>query len=292
MPVSDFFHWFFLFQFYSFLGWCCEMVYCSLRQRRLCEKRGFLNSPICPIYGHGALLVLWALKGGCRDPLLTFFFGALLTSAVEYLTSFIMEKLFHMRWWDYSDYRFNLNGRVCLLNSTLFGLACVALCHLIHPRVEALVRTLSGLGIAFPLAVILLIGYAADIVLSVRSAIQMGERLKKLQAIHSELQQKLEELKREQLTRLEQNLAGKREELKERRDESLRRFREKLETLEEQGEELSLRWKQAKTDAQERTWSLLDGPDFFERRLLRSHPRLRAKDRAEALQKLREHLKK
>ena len=108
--------WFLLFILYSFLGWCGETVYCSLGQRRLCEKRGFLNGFLCPIYGHGALLVLYALHGGCESPLLTFLFGMLLTSAVEYVTSYYMEKLFHMRWWDYSHYRFQINGRVCLLN--------------------------------------------------------------------------------------------------------------------------------------------------------------------------------
>ena len=86
---------FLLLMLYSFLGWCGEMVYCSLGQRRLCEKRGFLNGPICPIYGHGALLVL--LTGGYQTPLETFLIGAIQTSAVEYLTSYLMEKLFHMR---------------------------------------------------------------------------------------------------------------------------------------------------------------------------------------------------
>ena len=87
---------------YSLLGWCGEMVYCSIGQRRLCEKRGFLNGPLCPIYGHGALVVLLVLDGGCEHPALTFLLGALLTSLVEYVTSYAMEKLFRMRWWDYS----------------------------------------------------------------------------------------------------------------------------------------------------------------------------------------------
>ena len=114
---------------YSFLGWCGEMVYCSIGQRRLCEKRGFLNGPL----GHGANVVLLVLDGGCDNPILTFFLGAVLTSLVEYVTSFAMEKLFHMRWWDYSHYKFHINGRICLLNSTLFGLASVFLCHAANP---------------------------------------------------------------------------------------------------------------------------------------------------------------
>ena len=127
LPLSfeDFCALFLLFIAYSTLGWCGEMIYCSVPKGRLCEKRGFLNGFLCPIYGHGALLVLYALRGGFRNPFLTFLFGALLTSALEYFTSWVMEKLFHMRWWDYSHYKFQINGRVCLLNSTCFGLACV-----------------------------------------------------------------------------------------------------------------------------------------------------------------------
>ena len=135
LPLSfeDFCALFLLFIAYSTLGWCGEMIYCSVPKGRLCEKRGFLNGFLCPIYGHGALLVLYALHGGFRNPFLTFLFGALLTSALEYFTSWVMEKLFHMRWWDYSHYKFQINGRVCLLNSTCFGLACVLLCHVVHP---------------------------------------------------------------------------------------------------------------------------------------------------------------
>ena len=79
----------------------------------ICEKRGFLNGFLCPIYGHGALLVLYLLHGGFQNPVLTFIFGAIVTSILEYFTSWIMEKLFHMRWWDYSHYKFQINGRVC-----------------------------------------------------------------------------------------------------------------------------------------------------------------------------------
>ena len=183
---------------YSFLGWCGEMVYCSIGQRRLCEKRGFLNGPICPIYGHGAIVVLLALDGGCDSPVLTFFLGAVLTSLVEYVTSYAMEKLFHMRWWDYSRYRFHINGRVCLLNSTLFGLASVFLCHAANPPIADRLASLFLSGVGCPLALVLLAIYLADIALSVRSAIQIGDRLAKLQAIQDELVQKLEQLRYEQ----------------------------------------------------------------------------------------------
>lgn len=219
---------------YSTLGWCGEMLYCSIPKGRLCEKRGFLNGFLCPIYGHGALLVLYMLHGGFENPLLTFFFGALVTSALEYFTSWLMEKLFHMRWWDYSGYRFQINGRVCLLNSTCFGLACVLLCHFVHPRLWAHITSL-GSTITIPLASFILGIYLMDIILSVRSAIQLSTQLDKLRDLQSDIRE---------------HLAEKREESQERRAER-------------------------RLEARERARALRDGADIFERRLLHSHPQLR-----------------
>ena len=256
---------FLLLMVYSFLGWCGEMVYCSIGQRRLCEKRGFLNGPLCPIYGHGALIVLLCLNGGCENPLLTFFFGAILTSIVEYVTSFGMEKLFHMRWWDYSRYKFHINGRVCLLNSILFGLASVFLCHFANPPIAAWLTGLFASGAGVPLAIVLLLIYLADIVLSVRSAIRIGARLARLHAIHDELTEKLEELKTEQQQNLE---AG----------------RQRLEAA------ISSRLDSARAEAQQKLHALYERPDFFERRLFRSFPTMKSVRHPEALKKWREYL--
>ena len=108
---------FLLLMIYSAAGWVGEMFYCSVGKGHICEKRGFLNGFICPIYGHGALLVLYVLHGGLKNPLLTFLAGMALTSALEYFTSWFMEAVFHMRWWDYSRKKIQLNGRICLQNS-------------------------------------------------------------------------------------------------------------------------------------------------------------------------------
>ena len=112
---------FLLLMIYSAAGWVGEMFYCSVGKGHICEKRGFLNGFICPIYGHGALLVLYVLHGGLKNPLLTFLAGMALTSALEYFTSWFMEAVFHMRWWDYSRKKIQLNGRICLQNSLLFA---------------------------------------------------------------------------------------------------------------------------------------------------------------------------
>ena len=290
---------FLLLMLYSFLGWCGEMVYCSLGQRRLCEKRGFLNGPICPIYGHGALLVL--LTGGYQTPLETFLIGAIQTSAVEYLTSYLMEKLFHMRWWDYSRKRFNLNGRICLLNSTLFGLACVLLCHVVQPFLIDYVHQLLRSGVGIPLAFALTVIYIIDIVLSVRSAIQIGNRLEKLHAIHDELADKLERLKAEQQQaleaqkeRVEEFVSAARQSVEERGEETAQHIQARLDRLKEEQQHSRdthrARLESARAEAQQRLKALYDKPDFFERRLLRSFPTMRSLRHGEALNKMREYL--
>ena len=287
---------FLLFLIYSTLGWCGEMIYCSIGQRKLCEKRGFLNGPLCPIYGHGALLVLVVLGQRWNNPISTFLIGMVLTSTVEYLTSYLMEKLFHMRWWDYSHHHFQLNGRICLLNSTLFGLACLVLRYVVHPRVMEPILWLFDHGLAVPLALALFALYVTDIVLSVRSAIQIGNRLEKLHAIYDELTEKLEALKAEQLqkqeaqrSRLEFALSEARQAAAERRAEAAQALQERLEPLSELGDEFAQRLERAKAEARQRLEAIYAGQDIFERRLMRSFPALRSPRHGEFLKKLREY---
>lgn len=296
-PLLKFSYVFLLLMVYSVLGWCGEMVYCSLGQRKLCEKRGFLNGTICPIYGHGALVVLLCLDGGCENPVLTFLLGAVLTSIVEYITSYIMEKLFHMRWWDYSRYKFHINGRVCLLNSTLFGIASVVLCHLANPPIENWLSNLLVSGVGVPLAIVTLVVYLADIVLSVRSAIQISGHLAKLHAIQAELEEKLEELKAES----QESIAAERQRMAQRKAEFLQNAEEKaaeaaealeakLEPLTGRGNEFAARLESVKAEAQEKLHALYDRPDIFERRMMHSFPTMRPTHHPEAMTKWREYL--
>ena len=177
---------FLLYIAYSVLGWCGEMLYCSIPKGHICEKRGFLNGFLCPIYGHGALLVLYCLHGGFKNPVLTFIFGAIVTSVLEYFTSWVMEKLFHMRWWDYSHYKFQINGRVCLLNSACFGLASVLLCHVVQPWLWAHITGL-GAAITVPLASFIFGIYLMDTILSFRSAFQLSSQMGKLRELQAVL---------------------------------------------------------------------------------------------------------
>ena len=135
--MSDLSCYIFYFIVYSFLGWVCEDVYVGVGEGKL-VNRGFFYGPYCPIYGFGALIVLVLLLPYDKNPILVFLGGIILTSILEYFTSWIMEVLFHERWWDYSSYPFNIHGRICLRNSMLFGLMALVIVYIVHPYIEKL----------------------------------------------------------------------------------------------------------------------------------------------------------
>jgi uncharacterized membrane protein len=166
---------FLLFLIYSAIGWISEVIYCSIIERRL-VNRGFLHGPVCPVYGFGALLALALLKPFMDDLAVLFVMSVVLTTALEYFSSWILETVFSMKWWDYSNFRFNINGRVCLLNSVLFGCMSVIALRFVHPWVLAGLSLFPQdvLGnIALALAVVLFV----DLVLTLRTLIHINERL-------------------------------------------------------------------------------------------------------------------
>ena len=124
--------WFFVFIFYSFIGWFYEVII-SLALKRHFNNRGFIIGPICPIYGTGALLIT-ALLWRRSDNLLIIFLVSMIGSGLlEYVTSYILEKIFHVRWWDYSEQRFNINGRISLVALLAFGALGVAVIKVLNP---------------------------------------------------------------------------------------------------------------------------------------------------------------
>lgn len=123
--INTFSLYFLLFIVYSFLGWCMEVIVCLIKEKKLIN-RGFFLGPYCPIYGCAAISMAFLLKQYAKDLIVLFILSATLCTTIEYVTSVLMEKLFNARWWDYTDKKFNVNGRVCLVNSFYFGvLGCL-----------------------------------------------------------------------------------------------------------------------------------------------------------------------
>ena len=158
----DMYHilWFFI--IYAFLGWCVEVAYHALTLGKVIN-RGFLNGPICPIYGFGMIAILAVFNTISEDPadnnaLALFLGGMALTSSIELFGGWALDKLFRLRWWDYSEEPFNFHGYICLRFSIFWGLGTVFIYRILHPTVEALTVSLFPLVLGW---VILLLSYAA-----------------------------------------------------------------------------------------------------------------------------------
>ena len=157
---------FLLFLIYSFLGWIMEMVVCYFATKKWVD-RGFLIGPICPIYGSGCLLIILLLNKYLGDPLVLFVMAMLICSLLEYFTSYIMEKLFKARWWDYSHKKYNINGRICLDNILAFGILGLLMMFVINPFVVKMLGYIST-NILNIVSLVLFIVFVVDLVVSLK----------------------------------------------------------------------------------------------------------------------------
>lgn len=156
--------WFLVFITYSVVGWLMEMVVVSTINKRVVSNRGFLIGPVCPIYGFGAIFITLLLHDATN--LVEIFLVAALGSAVlEYITSFVMEKLFRVRWWDYSEKRINLHGRICLEATFYFGIMGLIIVKISNPLLFGMYDSLSE-TVRIGLAIVLLIVMISDILIS------------------------------------------------------------------------------------------------------------------------------
>ena len=130
---------FFYFIIYSVMGWIMETILCSYNEKKF-VNRGYLSGPYCPIYGVGMCLIILTLSS-YQDRLTDLFLGGILVaSTLEYFTGWLMEKLFHTKWWDYSDKKFNLHGRICLQISLAWGVLSLVIIKVVQPFVNQFVN--------------------------------------------------------------------------------------------------------------------------------------------------------
>lgn len=162
--LYTFINYFFLFFLYSIIGWISETTYVAIQEKKLVD-RGFLIGPYCPIYGFGAIIMILYLTQYKNNILTVFILAMVLCSILEYFTSYIMEKLFKTRWWDYSDKKFNLNGRICGLNSLLFGIGGIIVIYLIQPLLDIIILNMNK-NILSIISFICFIIYITDTIIS------------------------------------------------------------------------------------------------------------------------------
>lgn len=201
---------------YSFLGWCTEVAYAYWKEKEF-VNRGFLAGPYCPIYGFGVLSVLLFLKPVSNNIIFLFFGAVFVTSVLEYITGYLLESIFHARWWDYNEEPYNLSGYICLKFSIFWGIISSIIVLFIHPFIKGLVHSVPS-SIAYSIASIIFIGMSLDLITTVANILKLNQLLKdlteKLENLDkAAIKEKLIQEKKEMVTNVEGILHEKREDI-------------------------------------------------------------------------------
>ena len=248
----SFLQWLAFFYIYSFFGWIFESCYVSILKHRF-VNRGFLRLPLLPLYGSGAVMMLWVSLPFREHPALVWLSGVIAATALEYVTGFVMERLFCVKYWDYSNKKFQLDGYICLSSSIAWGFLTILLTEYIHQPIARLV-----LGVSYPVLLVCVsavsVLFLLDTYESVREALALGNALKAMTRLHSEieeLQKRLEALQEEAagfrqefLDETELRLSAARENARERLSGAKFDTRERLSSVAEQLSDARLRREQ------------------------------------------------
>ena len=189
MGSYTFFQWLMFFYIYCFIGWCFESSYVSLKQRHW-VNRGFLTLPMLPIYGSGALAILVVTIPVRGNYVLVYIFGLLSSTILELITGAVMESMFKVKYWDYSNQKLNFKGYICLSSSIAWGFMSVLLTEVIHNPIEKLVLNMNHVLMGIILGVVSVL-FIADTIASFKAAWDLRKVLEKVE----QLKVKAEEVK-------------------------------------------------------------------------------------------------
>ena len=298
-----------IFFVYAFLGWCTEVSYAALQTGKF-VNRGFLNGPVCPIYGFGVVIILACLTPLKQHFILLFLGSVVLTSLLELVTGFVLEKLFHQRWWDYSDDPFNIGGYICLKFSIAWGLACLFVVDILHPTIQWLI-SLVPRGLGWVLLGVFAACMAVDLAATVSTITKLNRKLEHIDQLAGRI--------REASNEFGENLADKVLDAAEKGadfKESVQGFKEGMEDWSEdvrgdlkedldgarqaiaqykveselQRAERQQRRQQRRQELEQLFNSMrgeLDGRVLGEGRLMKAFPQLRSIDHKQAMERLR-----
>ena len=292
MP-KNFYELVWIFIIYAFIGWCAEVSFAAVDNGKF-VNRGFLNGPYCPIYGCGVVIVV-AVLTPIKESLFILFLGSmLLTTVLEFLTGFILEKVFHNKWWDYSDKPFNIMGYVCLKFSILWGLACTFIMKVLHPSIYKFITIIPHvLGII--LLSIIMTAFFIDLGVTVSTILKFNKRLKLMDEVAQKMHQLSDEIG-ENIYEGVTTVKEKSEEVQEKAGELRGKFEEKTdavreafaENLLESKTEYEHRKEAAKKEYEELTKKykeLITQKNFGFKRLMEAFPDMISRDQNEILKK-------
>lgn len=178
LSLYEIFAYFFI---YAFLGWIAEVCFHAITRGEF-ANRGFLNGPLCPIYGVGVTLILLILGKWAQKPWAVLLVGIALPTLLELIGGWAMEKFFHNKWWDYSDRKLNFKGYICLEFSILWGLAAVCVICVLHPGIKWLVDLIKD-PFATVVVSLLLAAFVADLIVTVLQLLKLNKKLKELDEV-------------------------------------------------------------------------------------------------------------
>ncbi len=297
------YHYLLNFFIYGFLGWCTEVAFAAFKEHHF-VNRGFLNGPICPIYGFGVSTVILFLTPFQDNLLLLYLVSTIVVTALEWLTGFLLEKLFHSRWWDYSNMPLNLNGYVCLLFSLIWGVACIFIVKVFHPLIAAgihfLPHTLGWILIAV-FGIMILI----DTYVTASGIFKMNKRLERMEQIAEELHSISDRLGENIYKNVMETLEFKDDykkhfdelvqQLQERREyfsEDLRERREELsEDIRERREEFTEDIKEHMKELLEHYQDLRNQYNKVHKRIVKAFPHMHSSRYSNALKDLQDYLR-
>lgn len=178
---------------YSFLGWVMESVFRSVNERKIINT-GFLKGPFCPIYGIGAIIMFVFLDSLENNIIALFFIAIIVLTIWEYIVGVLLEKLFKTKYWDYSDNKFNFQGRICLQNSIYWGVLGVIFVKYIHPFVQTIIYKIDGNLLKYVITIISLT-IIVDMITTIVKVKNIRATLEKVEQLNKEIKEKLKEIK-------------------------------------------------------------------------------------------------
>ena len=272
MHIYSLEQWMLLFYIYCFFGWFFESAYVSLLEHHW-VNRGFLRAPLLPIYGSGALCILLVCLPVKENSFAVFVLGVVFPTLLEYITGYVMELLFKMRYWDYTGKKGNINGYICLQSSIAWGFLSLLLIHFIHPPIGRWVERLPHLALLIVVIVISCV-FVSDVIVSFRAAFNLRHVLEEMERVRMQLE--------EARVQLELARAEARDRLEELGEDIREDNRRRQKAQEERAELLRLEFMR-RLEHQNR---------YFNRAILKAHPSASSRRFAESMRQLRAELEK
>lgn len=296
---------------YGFLGWCTEVGFAAFKTHHF-VNRGFLNGPICPIYGVGVTAVITVLTPYKSDIIVLYILSVVLVTVLEGVTGWAMDKIFHNKWWDYSDMPLNIGGYVCLLFSIVWGFACLFIIYFIQPLVHDLLAFIPTI-VGIILIIILGITLIADLYVTASTIFKFNRRLAAMEKIAAEMHEISEQIGQEIFEKTIRAM-DRQEVSKEKLATATDEFKEKMQDtasgLKEKTQGTAFELKERALDARERSQEIseelrsriaslhtryhesTDKPGRISRRLMNAFPKMESRQHKESLEVLKKRWKR